>query len=101
MAPLVHKHTVESLPERINIVNKNFQDEKRRKGPAIDLKECPLFEMTQYSCNPPDEGVPTPGVVTCKPLVKLFRRYVFGISNPGRRGRLMLMAVQVRWGFDG
>lgn len=75
MAPIIQKFSVETLPERVNIVNRNFQ-EKRRKGPAVDLKDCPLFEMTQYSCNPPDEGIPMPGVITCTPLVKLFRRYV-------------------------
>lgn len=78
MAPIIQTHPASDLPHQVNIVNKNFQ-EKRRKGPAIDLKDCPLYEMTQYSCNPPDEGVPQRGVITCKPMVKLFRKYVISI----------------------
>jgi hypothetical protein len=34
------------------------------------------LEMVQYSCNPPQEGIPQPGVVVCKPVVRLFRRFV-------------------------
>jgi hypothetical protein len=59
----------------VNIVTKNFQ-EKRRKGETIELEKCKLLEMMQYSCNPPEDGVPPPGVVICKPVVRLFRRYV-------------------------
>jgi hypothetical protein len=32
--------------------------------------------MVQYSCNPPQDGIPQPGVVVCKPVVRLFRRLV-------------------------
>lgn len=73
MAPLIPVFPVEDLPDRVYIVNRKFQ-EKRRKGPEIDLKECPLFEMIQYSCNPPSEEIPQPGVIVCKPVVRLFRR---------------------------
>lgn len=73
MAPLVPVFSAESLPDHVNTVRRNFQ-EKRRKGQPIDLKECPLLEMTQFSCNPPQDGVPEPGVVVCKPVVRLFRR---------------------------
>lgn len=74
MAPVVPKFPVESLPDHVNIVSHSNFQEKRRK-PPVDLKQCSLHEMTQYSCNPPDEGVPQPGVIVCKPLVRLFRRY--------------------------
>lgn len=74
MAPLVPVFPADSLPDHVHIVRRNFQD-KRRKGPPIDLKECPLLEMVQYSCNPPQDGIPKPGVVVCKPVVRLFRRY--------------------------
>lgn len=74
MAPLVPKFPVESLPDRVNTVShSNFQE--KRRNPPVDLTQCSLLEMTQYSCNPPDEGIPQPGRVVCKPLVKLFRRY--------------------------
>lgn len=74
MAPLVDSFPVQSLPDRVNIVNQTNFLGKRRK-PPVDLRKCSLHEMTQYSCNPPDEGIPQPGRVVCKPLVKLFRRY--------------------------
>lgn len=73
MAPLVPVFSAQTLPDRVNTVHRNFQ-EKRRKGPDIDLKQCPLFEMLQYSCNPPGEEPPQPGVIVCKPVVRLFRR---------------------------
>lgn len=73
MAPLVPVFSAETLPDHVNTVRRNFQD-KRRKGPAVDLKECPLLEMMQYSCNPPSEEIPQPGVIVCKPVVRLFRR---------------------------
>lgn len=74
MAPLVPVFPADSLPDHVHTVRRNFQD-KRRKGPPIDLKECPLLEMVQYSCNPPQDGIPKPGVVVCKPVMRLFRRY--------------------------
>ncbi|RMJ23034.1 Mitochondrial export protein Som1 [Aspergillus sp. HF37] len=79
MAPLVPKFPVESLPDHVNIVSHSNFQEKRRK-PPVDLKQCSLHEMTQYSCNPPDEGIPQPGVIVCKPLVRLFRRCAGGLT---------------------
>lgn len=73
MAPLVPVFSAEKLPEHVNIVTKNFR-EKRRKGGAVELEKCKLLEMVQYSCNPPQDGIPKPGVVVCKPVVRLFRR---------------------------
>jgi len=75
MAPLVPVFSSESLPSHVNTIRRNFHEEKRRKGPAVDLKECPLLEMVQYSCNPPQDGIPKPGTIVCKPVVRLFRRY--------------------------
>jgi hypothetical protein len=77
MAPLVPIFSTSELPERIQIVHSAFK-EKRRKGEPIDLHKCALMELIQYSCNPPSEGINPPGVVKCKPVVRLFRRY----NNP-------------------
>lgn len=74
MAPLVPIFPTPSLPERVQILQTTTYKEKRRKGGPIDLEKCALLEMLQYSCNPPAEGVPEPGVVRCKPVVRLFRR---------------------------
>ncbi|KAF3390328.1 hypothetical protein F1880_009409 [Penicillium rolfsii] len=73
MAPLCQVFHAEELPHRVNTIQHNFKD-KRRKGPAVNLKECQLLEMVQYSCNPPSEGIPQPGVVKCQPITRLFRR---------------------------
>ena len=75
MAPLVPIFSADSLPDHTNIVSRNFQEQRRRKGAPVNLQDCPLLEMVQYSCNPPQDGIPKPGVVVCKPVVRLFRRY--------------------------
>lgn len=77
MAPLVPLFNATTLPNHVNTIRRNFHEEKRRKGEPVELTNCPLFEMVQYSCNPPQEGIPKPGVVVCKPVVRLFRRYFF------------------------
>lgn len=76
MAPDTRPFPVSALPDRTNLTSKNFGPEKRRKGPPVELAECALLEMVQYSCNPPDEEVPPRGLIRCKPLVRLFRRFV-------------------------
>jgi hypothetical protein len=73
MAPLVPVFHAENLPDHVNTIQRNFQA-KRRKGPAVNLKECQLLEMVQYSCNPPSEEIPQPGSITCQPITRLFRR---------------------------
>ncbi|KAJ5588050.1 hypothetical protein N7537_010728 [Penicillium hordei] len=82
MAPLVPIFSADSLPDHVNTVRRNFQ-EKRRKGEQVNLKDCPLLEMTQFSCNPPQNGVPEPGVVVCEPVVRLFRRKLIFRSCAG------------------
>ncbi|THC92297.1 hypothetical protein EYZ11_008247 [Aspergillus tanneri] len=79
MAPLVPVFSAESLPGHVSIIRKNFQ-ERRRKGGPVELEKCKLMEMVQYSCNPPQDGIPKPGVVTCKPVVRLFRRCANGLT---------------------
>lgn len=70
MAPLVPIFPASTLPERVNIVTKNFK-EKHRKGPSIELEKCQLLEMLQYSCQPPQMG----SAPVCTPIVRWFRRY--------------------------
>ncbi|KAE8135949.1 hypothetical protein BDV38DRAFT_284425 [Aspergillus pseudotamarii] len=79
MAPLVPIFSAEALPDHVSIVRKNFQ-ERRRKGGPVELEKCKLLEMVQYSCNPPQDGIPAPGVVVCKPVVRLFRRCANGLT---------------------
>ncbi|EEA19190.1 hypothetical protein TMatcc_010262 [Talaromyces marneffei ATCC 18224] len=79
MAPLVPIFAAEDLPSRVQIVHRGFK-EKRRKGEPIDLHKCELMELVQYSCNPPEEGILAPGVVKCKPIVRLFRRCADGLT---------------------
>lgn len=90
MAPLVPIFSAESLPEHTNIVSRNFQEQRRRKGAPVNLQDCPLLEMVQYSCNPPQDGIPKPGVVVCKPVVRLFRRY---LSSGGGGVALVLTGI--------
>ncbi|KAE8329380.1 hypothetical protein BDV39DRAFT_47390 [Aspergillus sergii] len=79
MAPLVPIFSAETLPDHVSIVRKNFQ-ERRRKGGPVELEKCKLMEMVQYSCNPPQDGIPARGVVVCKPVVRLFRRCANGLT---------------------
>ncbi|KAL2218363.1 hypothetical protein M432DRAFT_612713 [Thermoascus aurantiacus ATCC 26904] len=80
MAPLIPIFPTTALPERVQILQTTTFKEKRRKGGPIDLDKCALLEMLQYSCNPPHEGVPEPGVVRCRPVVRLFRRCAGGLT---------------------
>lgn len=99
MAPLVPIFPTEALPERVNVVYRGWK-EKRRKGPQIDLDKCELREMLQYSCNPPQDGIPSPGVVVCKPVLRLFRRYVqqfwvyFSFSMEGLPLHVLFLYIQ-------
>lgn len=93
MAPLVEVWPASELPDRVQVVRSGFKD-KRRKVP-IDLEKCKLMEMVQYSCNPPSEPPPGPGVVHCKPIVRLFRRYIFFYSLYLFKGILLLIDFQV------
>lgn len=74
MAPLTKIFPASSLPQHVQTDNKGFK-QKRRKGDAVDLRACALLEIVQFSCNPPDEGVPEQGVIKCMPVVRLFRRW--------------------------
>lgn len=72
MAPPVESFPASELEHRIQIKTNG----RRRKGPAIQLKDCELFEMVQYSCGlDKDPRVSAKdAIIICKPIVKLFRR---------------------------
>jgi hypothetical protein len=89
MAPLVPIFATEDLPSRVHIIHRGFK-EKRRKGEPVDLHKCELMELVQYSCNPPEEGVLAPGVVKCKPIVRLFRRFVFCLFRMSYMRRVLI-----------
>ena len=69
MAPPTETFPAIELPYRVQVTTQG----KRRKGDAIDLKECELLEMVQYSCRVEDEQNGKP--VRCYPIVRLFRKY--------------------------
>ncbi|EPS27145.1 hypothetical protein PDE_02088 [Penicillium oxalicum 114-2] len=79
MAPVTPKFHVSALPVNVKIVERNFTEPRPRKGPSVKLDECPLYEMVQYSCNPPSDNIPEPGRITCQPIVRLFRRCAKGL----------------------
>lgn len=75
MAPPISTFPVQDLPSQIQVTMKG----KRRKGPPIDLKTCPLFEMLQYECDVQEPRTKDSRVL-CWPVERLFRRYVFLLS---------------------
>lgn len=74
MAPLVEAFPAHQLEHRIQTT----VDGKRRKTP-LDLSECKLMELIQYSCNLKGPVNGAQSRVVCEPIVRLFRRYVFDL----------------------
>ncbi|PGH30727.1 hypothetical protein GX50_06489 [[Emmonsia] crescens] len=83
MSPLTQPFPTSTLPAAIQTTTKNFQ-ETARKPPAVNLSQCALMEMVQYSCNPPEKGPPqgsaSGGVIECESVVRLFRRCAGGLT---------------------
>ncbi|KAK8218478.1 hypothetical protein IWZ01DRAFT_493130 [Phyllosticta capitalensis] len=69
MAPPIEHFHPEELEARVQYKT----DGRYRKG-GVDLEKCKLMEMVQYDCWPERRG--SGSVVKCKPLVRLFRKYV-------------------------
>ncbi|KAI5307315.1 hypothetical protein KEM56_000022 [Ascosphaera pollenicola] len=69
MAPLLEPFPASEIPRRMHIQTKNFE-QKRRKGTPKYLDECPLYELVQYSCNPPDREPPPPGHINCESFMR-------------------------------
>ncbi|EER37852.1 conserved hypothetical protein [Histoplasma capsulatum var. duboisii H88] len=57
MSALTQPFPTSALPTAVQTTTKNFQ-ETARKPPAVNLSQCALMEMVQYSCNPPEKGPP-------------------------------------------
>ncbi|KAI5287947.1 hypothetical protein KEM52_001366 [Ascosphaera acerosa] len=79
MAPLTNLFPAAELPSRIHTQTEGFTP-KHRKGAPAHLSQCPLYEMVQYSCNPPDREPPAAGEVVCESFVRLFRRCANGFT---------------------
>ncbi|PGH00339.1 hypothetical protein GX51_05837 [Blastomyces parvus] len=83
MSPLTQSFPTSALASAVQTTTKNFQ-ETARKPPGVNLSECALMEMVQYSCNPPEKGPPqgpTGGpVIECESVVRLFRRCAAGLT---------------------
>lgn len=72
MAPPVESFPVSQLEQRVQIT----ADGRRRKGPAIELKNCELLEMAQYRCGL-DQGSELNvkgAMIICKEFARVFRR---------------------------
>jgi hypothetical protein len=69
MAPLVESFHPRHLEERIQYTT----DGKKRKQP-VELKECELKEMIQYSCELDGPTGDPKSKVVCQPFLRLFRK---------------------------
>ncbi len=74
MAPPVEVFPANQLQDRVQVTTKN----RRRKKP-IDLKNCDLMEMVQYSCEV-EKDERGRAVIKCEPLVRLFRKWVYSFG---------------------
>jgi len=71
-----------TLEDRIQYHSVNFK-QKSRKLKDVNLEQCELYELVQFSCTTSKEraqmaaaGMKAPATVECFPFVRLFRRYV-------------------------
>lgn len=71
MAPPVEAFPPQELEARVQYDARG----RRKKGGPIELEQCKLLEMVQYACEVENKNDPR-GRVMCKPLVRLFRRWV-------------------------
>lgn len=93
MAPLVEAFPPWQLEARVQ----RLPDGRRRKQP-VDLRDCKLMEMVQYSCHLNGPQQDPRSVVICEPIVRLFRRYNL---NPIRYMKITTDVTQMRRRFDG
>lgn len=69
MAPLVESFHPRNLEERVQYTT----DGKKRKQ-AVDLKDCDLREIIQYSCDLNGPRKDPNSKVVCQPVLRLFRK---------------------------
>lgn len=71
MTPPVESFPASQLKQRVE----STADGRSQKGQIVDLRNCELLEMVQYSCrlrrDPGGEAM-----ISCKPIMRLFRRWV-------------------------
>ena len=70
MAPTKNTFLCSELEQRIH----ELPNGKRRKGQAIDLKDCELMELVQYACSLKGSPNSAQSIIQCEPVVKLFRK---------------------------
>lgn len=75
MAQLGSKFNVSDLPSKIQYYEKDYKLRKRKQQ-GLSLKECDLFELVQYNCDPLEKRIKkeTTAPIECEPVVRLFRR---------------------------
>ena len=69
MTPPIETFPASELPYRIQCTLQG-----RRRKSAIDLEECKLSELVQYSCYLDGNQGSLGAVIKCEPIVRLFRR---------------------------
>lgn len=81
MTPPVESFPASQLKQRVE----STADGRRQKGQMVDLRNCELLEMVQYSC----KLLKDPGreaMISCKPIMRLFRRWVTVLDLPYNLG---------------
>jgi len=70
MPPPQTEFLASELPIRVHITTEN----KKRKH-KVDLNDCALKQITQYSCEIEYQGPKDrKGEIVCRPIVRLFRQ---------------------------
>lgn len=81
MTPPVESFPASQLRQRVE----STTDGRRQKGQMVDLRNCELLEMVQYSCKlRRDPG--REAMISCKPIMRLFRRWVTVLDLPYNLG---------------
>lgn len=71
MTPPVESFPASQLKQRVQLTT----DGRRQKGQMVGLRNCELLELVQYSCRL-DRYPGRESMISCKPIMRLFRRWV-------------------------